>query len=64
MDPGLYEKYEVQVNCQLESFVVDDCHRKYEPLRFLFEFVNKAEKITDERKVVIMNKVLKCVCAP
>lgn len=52
-----YDVLKVQKNCQLLRFVVDDCQLKYEPLRFLFEFVTQAELITDDKKVVIMNKV-------
>ena len=51
-----YDILEVDNDCQMEDFVVKQLG-EYEPNRVLFEFTNKAEEITEDKKVVIMNKV-------
>ena len=51
-----YRVLEVSSDCLMEEFVVNEIG-KYELSRVLFEFTNKAEEITEDKKVVIMNKV-------
>lgn len=51
-----YEVLKVDNNCQLERFIAN--HKlKYEATCIYFEFVNKAEEITDDKKVIIMKEV-------
>lgn len=58
-----YELLDVTKDCRLDKFIAE-CDHEYDALRIFFEFVNKAEEITDDKKVIIMNKVnsiIECV---
>ena len=58
VDPGRLEILNVKKTCSLRNFV-EKTHKlvPYNPRRFFFEFVGANENISDDKEIILMDKV-------
>ena len=55
--PERFQVLNVDEDCNLRFFVKSVHGLKYEARRFFFEFVSREEEVTDDKEIILLDKV-------